>query len=146
MHRNIANVLNSSDLSSLSVIEFAVAHLKVEHAVVCGHTSCGGVAAALGNKSLGVLDMWLHPVKELRFKHGAELQKNQDPARRLSELNVLNSLEVLRMNPTVIEAVRNRGLQLHGLIYDLEEGKLDELDVQQDGEVLKKKFEVFAVE
>lgn len=145
VHRNIANVLAASDLSSLSVIEFAVAHLKVEHAVVCGHTGCGGVAAALGNKSLGVLDMWLHPVKQLRLLHEEELSKSEDRARRLSELNVLNSLETLRMNPTVIDAVKTRGLQLHGLIYDLEKGKLETLTEEEPEDLQEKKFSVFAV-
>ncbi|KAF2224924.1 carbonic anhydrase [Elsinoe ampelina] len=147
VHRNIANVLSPSDLSSLSVIEFAVAHLKVEHAVVCGHTSCGGVQAALANKSLGVLDMWLQPIKQLRFEHGKELEAaGEDKVRKLSELNVLNSLEVLKMNPTVIEAVRKRGLQLHGLIYDLKQGKLETLDGEEEEDVRGRKFDVFAVE
>ncbi|PSK60476.1 Carbonic anhydrase [Elsinoe australis] len=148
VHRNIANVLAPSDLSSLSVIEFAVAHLKVEHAVVCGHTSCGGVQAALGNKSLGVLDMWLQPIKQLRWQHEKELEAAGEAgrARRLSELNVLNSLEVLKMNPTVIEAVRKRGLKLHGLIYDLKQGQLEVLDGEEEEEMMGRKFDVFAVE
>ncbi|KAF4552634.1 Carbonic anhydrase-like protein [Elsinoe fawcettii] len=147
VHRNIANVLSPSDLSSLSVIEFAVAHLKVEHAVVCGHTSCGGVQAALANKSLGVLDMWLQPIKQLRFQHGQALEEaGEEKVRKLSELNVLNSLEVLKMNPTVIEAVRKRGLKLHGLIYDLKQGKLESLDGEEEEEVRGRKFDVFAVE
>lgn len=146
VHRNIANVLSPADLSSLSVIEYAVAHLKVEHAVVCGHTKCGGVAAALANKSLGVLDMWLHPVKQLRLEHSKELAASEDKPRRLAELNVLHSLDTLRKNPTVIEAVRSRGLQLHGLIYDLEHGQLETLDEEDSKDLQEKKTEVFSVE
>jgi len=145
VHRNIANVLFPTDLSSLSVIEYAVAHLGVEHAVVCGHTGCGGVNAALGQKKLGVLDLWLSPLRQLRLKHAEELEKCQDQARRLSELNVSHSLAVLRTNPTVIDAVMKNKLQLHGLMYDLEHGKLEVLEGGEEAEE-RKTFDVFAVE
>ena len=69
VHRNIANVLTATDMSSRSVIAYAVEHVKVSHVVVCGHTSCGGVAAALGNDRLGLLDVWLHPLRKLRAEN-----------------------------------------------------------------------------
>jgi len=147
VHRNIANVVAAGDLSSASVIEFAVTHLKVEHAVVCGHTGCGGVAAALGNKSLGVLDLWLDPIKQLRLRHGEQLAEAEDKPRALAELNVLNSLNTLRSNPSVIEAIKSRGLKLHGLIYDLEQGKLENLsEPENEAGEHEKRFEVFTVQ
>lgn len=129
-HRNIANILTDSDLSSLSVIEYAVRHLKVEHAVVCGHTLCGGVNAALGTANLGVIDPWLQPLKRLSHRHADELARLQgdDKSKRLSELNILQSLETLKANPTVMEAIKVRGLEVHGVLYDLASGKLSKLE------------------
>lgn len=144
VHRNIANVLSPTDLSSVSVVEFAVRHLKVEHAVVCGHTGCGGVAAALGQKSLGVLDQWLQPVRTLRVSKKAELEQAQDKGRKLAELNVLNSLETLKMNPTVIEAMKERGMKLHGLIFNIETGALEEVAQETDGE--QEKLDVYTLQ
>lgn len=130
-HRNIANTLLPADLSSLAVIEFSVKHLKVEHAVVCGHTGCGGVISSLKNGTLGIMDPWLQTLRSLRMKHNEELsalQPGPQRERRLSELNVLNSLDVLSRNQTIIEAIKERNLKLHGLIYDVASGKLEVVD------------------
>ena len=143
VHRNIANVLTPTDLSSVSVVEFAVRHLKVEHAVVCGHTGCGGVAAALGQNSLGVLDQWLAPVRRLRVDHQAILEKSEDKSRALAEMNVINSLETLRMHPAVVDAMRDRGLQLHGLIFNLETGCLEAVEEGKEGRDVQ--MEVYAL-
>ncbi|GAB7340332.1 hypothetical protein MBLNU457_6783t1 [Dothideomycetes sp. NU457] len=144
-HRNIANILTPSDLSSLAVIEYAVAHLKVEHAVVCGHTSCGGVAASLANSKLGILDPWLQPIRALRMKHTDELAalEGAEKTRRLSELNVLGSLQALKQNATVIEAVKSRGLMVHGVIYDLASGKLETVSETETEAEAKKRIEAF---
>jgi carbonic anhydrase len=134
VHRNIANVLTSKDISSASVIEYAVGHVKVKRVVVCGHTKCGGANAAMGDADLGdTLNAWLEPVRKLRRKHKEELDKlpNADAkANRLAELNVHQSLEVLRQNPIVQKAINDRGLTLHGVIYDIPAG---ELLVLEDG-------------
>jgi len=113
--------------------------------VVCGHTACGGVAAALANQKLGVLDIWIQPLRTLRLKHGEELGNLQGPdkATRLSELNVMNSVEVLKMYPTVLEAIQERALQVHGAIYDLGSGKLESLDVNESEEELKRRVGAF---
>ena len=145
-HRNIANILSPTDLSSLAVIEFAVAHLKVEHAVVCGHTKCGGVAASLANNKLGIMDPWLQTIRTLRARHAGELARlgeGEQRARRLSELNVLNSLDVLRKNSTVIEAVKGRGLQLHGVMYDLASGRLETVDAKEGEAEAKSRLDAF---
>lgn len=145
VHRNIANILQPADVNSLSVIEYAVAHLKVDHVVVCGHTSCGGVNAALGNQKLGVIDLWLQPMRLLRMRHGQELDALEGDAKslRLSQLNVKNSLLVLKMNPTIIEAMKTRGLQVHGVMYNLHTGKLDGIETEEKEEELKERLAAF---
>ena len=132
VHRNIANVLPPTDLSSQSVIMYAVEHLKVKHVVVCGHTSCGGVAAALGNSKLGIIDAWLTPIRKLRMQmagmKGWEALDAKEKALRLVEANVRQGVQTLRENAEVIEARKERGLVVHGLIYDIANGELRELD------------------
>jgi len=132
VHRNIANCLHPHDLNASSVIEYATAHLKVKKIVVCGHTKCGGANAGLGDADLGeALNTWLLPIRELRRKNKALLDSlPSDDARgnKLAELNVQHSLEVLRQNPTVNRAINERGLTLHGLIYDIAAGELIALE------------------
>lgn len=133
VHRNIANIISPTDINSSAVIEFAVAHLKVKHIVLCGHTSCGGAAAALGdNRVGGVLDTWLTPLKQLRNKNVMELEAIADPktkAVRLAEMNVCAGVEILLANYVVAEAIKERGLQVHGVIYDITCGKIIDLRV-----------------
>lgn len=145
VHRNIANIVTATDINSLSVIEFAVAHLKVKHILVCGHTSCGGVNAALGNTRLGLLDIWLQPMRKLRYDHSEELEKMDKEAKglRLSQYNVLQSLEVLRMNPTVIDAMNARNLELHGVIYNVASGNLEVVETTEDEDKSKRRLAAF---
>lgn len=128
VHRNIANCVHVDDINAASVVEYAVAHLKVKKVVVCGHTKCGGANAALGDTDLGTtLNTWLHPVRELRRKHKTELESLADDdarAARVAELNVQQSIEVLKQHPAVKKAIHDRGLTLHGMIYDIGEGQL----------------------
>ena len=128
-----------TDLSSLSVIQFAVENLKVKHVVVCGHTSCGGVAAALGNKKLGLIDTWLMPLRALR-RDNLKLLESLEPKEaslKLVELNVRSGVKVLEENPIIIDAVAERGLKVHGLIYDVGSGQLKELNIEEDEETVK---------
>ncbi|ESZ99369.1 hypothetical protein SBOR_0239 [Sclerotinia borealis F-4128] len=133
VHRNIANIVSPTDINSSAVIEYAVVHLKVSHIVLCGHTSCGGAAAALGGSRVGgVLDTWLAPLKALTKLHDKELKGiKEDAARagRLAELNVAKGVEVLMGNVVVEEAVRERGLKVHGVVYDIACGKIRDLGV-----------------
>ncbi len=133
VHRNIANIVSPTDINSSAVIEYAVAHLKVKHIVLCGHTSCGGAAAALGESRVGgVLDTWITPLKQLRAKNAAELEAITDAKKkavRLAEMNVCAGVETLMSNYVVEEAIRERGLQVHGVIYDIACGKVRDLGV-----------------
>lgn len=146
VHRNIANLVLASDLSSQCVIEFAVKHLKVKHVVLCGHTSCGGVKGALGDQSLGLLEVWLHDLRALRQQHLSELDKLQsedEKITRLVELNVQRGVNIIKANPNVIAAIRDRGLQVHGVVFDIEKGQLREVDCSEDEEQQKQRKAVF---
>jgi carbonic anhydrase len=107
VHRNIANILTPTDLSSLSVIQYAVEYLKVKHIVVSGHTKCGGVAGAMGNKKLGLIDTWLLPLRALRRDHLKLLESlgPEEAALKLVELNVRAGVKILEENPVVIDAI-----------------------------------------
>lgn len=133
VHRNIANIVSPTDINSQAVIEYAVAHLKVKHIVLCGHTCCGGAGAALGESKVGgVLDTWIAPLKQIAKRNKAELQKIGDDkqrAVRLAELNVTAGVENLLSNYVVEEAIRTRGLLVHGCIYDIASGRLRDLGV-----------------
>ncbi|GFF41525.1 carbonic anhydrase [Aspergillus udagawae] len=144
-HRNIANVIHPADLSSGAVIEYAVRHLRVKHVVICGHTKCGGVAAALGNKGLGILDPWLIPLRQLREQHLGELQtlSEDDAVVKLAELNVKEGLKALTQKSVVLEAMQERGLQVHGLIYDVGSGVLRELDTTEPEDAIKLRLTTF---
>jgi len=113
--------------------------------VVCGHTSCGGIAAALGNKKLGLIDTWLMPLRSLRRTHLKELQglDAKEAGLRLVELNVRNGVKVLKENPIVIDAMGERDLQVHGLIYDVGQGDLKELDIGEDEEAVSSRHTAF---
>ncbi|KAJ5544976.1 hypothetical protein N7535_006637 [Penicillium sp. DV-2018c] len=148
VHRNIANVLHPGDLSSSAVIEYAVQYLRVQHVVVCGHTACGGVAAAMGNKNLGILDPWLLPLRQLRARNLELLQSlsPEDAAMKLAELNVREGLNIVKQKSVVLTAIQERGLELHGLIYDVGSGVLSELDTQDSEEVIRARLTAFKTE
>lgn len=135
VHRNIANVLPSDDLSSLSVIQYAVEVLQVKHIIVCGHYGCGGVMAALGNKKLGLIDNWLRYIRDVRAKHREELNAISEPQKRcnrLVELNVIAQVHHVLRLANVQEAIEERGVQVHGLVYDVGTGYAEILDVPSD--------------
>ncbi|RAL00832.1 carbonic anhydrase [Aspergillus ibericus CBS 121593] len=148
VHRNIANIIHATDLSSSAVIEYAVRHLRVKHVVLCGHTSCGGVAAALGNKPLGILDPWLLPLRQIRSLHLKELQgmSATEASLRVVELNVQEGIKLLKQKDVVLEAIEKRGLQVHGLIYDVACGVLRELDSNEPEEAIKARLASFKLE
>ena len=131
MHRNIANIISATDINTSAVIEFAVVHIKVKHVVLCGHSSCGGANAALGDSRVGgVLDTWLTPLKAVRYEHAEELaavRNDQARAVRLAELNVEAGVKVLMANSNIREAIQERGLQVHGCLFDLASGRVRDL-------------------
>ena len=147
VHRNIANILSPTDLNSLSVIQYAVQYLKVKHIVVSGHTKCGGVAAAMANKKLGLIDTWLLPLRALR-RDNLKLLESLEPdeaALKLIELNVRAGVKVLEENPVVMDAMqeKERGLKIHGIIYDVACGELRELNIEEDEETVRTRKTAF---
>lgn len=133
VHRNVANVVVHTDLNCLSVIQYAVEVLKVEHIIVCGHYGCGGVKAALDNNKHGLIDNWLRHVQDVRHVHDAllaALPGDEERFVRLCELNVIE--QVLNVSrTTIVQNAWERGQELavHGWIYGLENGLLRELDI-----------------
>jgi carbonic anhydrase len=145
VHRNIANIVHPTDLSANAVIDFAVNHLKVKHVVLCGHTSCGGVAAALANNKLGLIDTWLTPLRRLR-KENLKLLESLPPkeaALKLVELNVLDGVKTLKENYSILDAMSDRGLQVHGLIFDVGKGELEEMDIREDDDTATSRMKAF---
>ncbi|KAK0628995.1 carbonic anhydrase [Bombardia bombarda] len=137
VHRNIANIISPTDINTSAVIEYAVAHLKVKHVVLCGHTACGGAAAALSDSRVGgVLDTWLTPLKAVRNAHKDELAAIKDDkarAVRIAELNVRAGVEVLMANFTIQDAIRERGLEVHGTLFDIGCGRVKDLGLGTKG-------------
>jgi carbonic anhydrase len=131
VHRNVANVVVHADLNCLSVIQFAVDVLGVEHIIVCGHYGCGGVLAALRDDKLGLVDNWLRHVQDVRWKHQAELDGLRTEAERhhrLCELNVAEQVVNVSKTTVVQDAwARGQPLEVHGWIYDLRDGLLRDL-------------------
>lgn len=138
VHRNIANVLHPGDISAAAVITYAVKHLKVKEVVLCGHTLCGGVNACLGNDKLGLLDTWLLPLRALRLEmtkdKGWKDLSPEDQARKLVEENVKAGVRVLKENADVVDAIRDRGLKVHGAVYNIAKGLVEPVDVGKTGE------------
>ncbi|MCJ1477124.1 hypothetical protein MMC13_005795 [Lambiella insularis] len=146
VHRNIANILHPGDISAGSVIEYAVAHVGVKHVVVCGHTSCGGVNAALGNQKVGLVDTWLLPLRSLRAQLAHKLAglSQAEKVQVVVEANVLAGVRTVQENPNVIEAVKSRGLTVHGLVYDVGSGALKELKTGHLDQDTVEAFQTFA--
>jgi carbonic anhydrase len=138
VHRNVANQVLPADLNVLAALEFAVGILHVEHVIVCGHYGCGGVVAAAGTDPLGLVDHWLGSLRTVIRLHRRELDAIPDPDarhRRLVDLNVVEQVYNLSRTPIVQQAwSRGRRPLLHGLVYDLHDGRLRELVVGVDGE------------
>ncbi|KAF9411786.1 hypothetical protein BGZ94_001231 [Podila epigama] len=130
-HRNIANVVVSTDLNCLSVLQYAIDVLKVEQVVVCGHYGCGGVAAALGEQSFGLIDHWLGNIKEVKQQHLVglnEISDIEERARALVEINCRNSVLTVAKSP-ILRAAWERGqsVEISGVVYDIKTGLLGEL-------------------
>ncbi len=145
VHRNIANMVISTDLNVMSVIEYAVEHLKVNHIVVCGHLACGGVKAAMQSADLGILNPWLHNIRDVYRLHNNELNaiKNDEKKYdRLVELNVQEQCVNLIKIAAVQKAYRARGLKVHGWVFDVYTGKLIDLKIDFDT-ILKNIMEIY---
>jgi carbonic anhydrase len=135
VHRNIANLVNNVDLSVMTVLNYAVRHLKVNHIVVCGHYNCGGVKAAMQPADMGILNPWLRNIRDVYRLHKDELNAIEDvDARynRLVELNVQEQCVNLIKTAAVQEAILERGLTVQGWVFDIHTGKLIDLKIDFD--------------
>lgn len=135
VHRNIANVMVHTDLNCMSVIQFAVDVLKVEHILVVGHYGCGGVLAALNGTRVGLADNWIRHVGDVAQKHAALLEAADDTTRgdRLCELNAIEQVENVCLTTVVRDAwARDQALSVHGWVYSLHDGRIRELGMDVD--------------
>lgn len=127
VHRNIANVVVHTDLNCLSVIQYAVAVLKVKHIIICGHYGCGGIKAAMDNQELGLIDNWLRHIKDVSRFNSEKLKglKHDKKLNMLCELNVIEQVTNV-CNTTIVQNAWGKGtdLSVHGWIYNIENGIL----------------------
>ncbi|GAP68944.1 carbonic anhydrase [Bacteroidales bacterium 6E] len=135
VHRNIANMVSNNDLSAMSVITYAINHLKVNHIVVCGHYYCGGVKAAMHSADYGILNPWLRSIRDVYRLHKKELDGIQDEElkyKRLIELNVQEQCVNVIKTADYQKAYRDRRLTVHGWVFDMETGELKDLKIDFD--------------
>ena len=139
VHRNIANMVIHSDMNMLSVLDYAVNVLKVKHVIVCGHYGCGGVKAAMGNQSIGLIDNWIRHIKDVYRLHEHYLDTIEDEEERFNKFVEVNAQEQvfdLAKTSIVQNAWRNgQELTLHGWTYGLNSGYVTDLDVSMSSNV-----------
>jgi carbonic anhydrase len=137
VHRNVGNLAPPQDANYLSVLQFAVEVLKVKHIIVVGHYGCGGVSAAVDGKRRGLVDHWLHPIREVCREHSDELDPIVDPGARLNRLCELNVITQVRnvASDIIVQGAwaRAQNLCVHGWIYSLADGLVKDLDVTISG-------------
>jgi len=133
VHRNVANLAPPQDANYLSVLQFAVDVLKVKHIMVVGHYGCGGVAAAVDGRRRGLVDHWLHPIREVYHDHREELEQYPDQRGRLNrlcELNVIRQVRNVASDVFLQEAwARGQEICVHGWVYSLSNGLVNDLNV-----------------
>jgi len=133
VHRNVANLVNNTDLNVMSVINFAVKHLDVKHIIVCGHYNCGGVKAAMIPKDMGILNPWLRTIRDVYRMHAAELDAIHDERlryNRLVELNVMEQATNVIKTAGVQKRYQQKGYPIvHGWVFDLHSGILIDLNI-----------------
>ncbi|MEB2784186.1 carbonic anhydrase [Algoriphagus persicinus] len=145
VHRNIANMVVHTDLNLLSVLEYAVAVLNVEHIIVCGHYGCGGIEAALTNKSFGIINKWLLNIKEVYKLYQKEIDaidQHDDKVNALVEFNVVEQCQDLIKTSIIQKAWRDRSApKVHGWVYGLNDGLVKELvNIEPDFEKINPIF------
>ena len=148
VHRNIANMVVSIDLNAMSVINYAIDHLKVKHVIVCGHYYCGGVKAAMQSKDLGILNPWLRNIRDVYRTYRDELDSfinEDDKYNRLIELNVQEQCLNLIKTAAVQRAHKEWGLEVHGWVFDVKTGKLKDLHIDFK-KLLEKIMEIYRIQ
>lgn len=147
VHRNIANMVPNTDLSAMSVVNYAVSHLKVKHIVVCGHYDCGGVKAAMQSSDLGILNPWLRNIRDVYRLHNTELNAITDEVQRynrLVELNVQEQCVNILKTADVQKAYFDRHITVHGWVFDIHTGKLIDLKIDFD-DILEHIMEIYRI-
>jgi carbonic anhydrase len=133
VHRNIANMVIHTDISMLSVLDYAVNVLKVKHIIVCGHYGCGGVKAAMGNSQIGLIDNWIRHIKDVYRFHYQELDKIENEKERFNRFVELNvSEQVLDLAKTsIIQSAwkKEQQIHIHGWVYDIHDGIIKDLEI-----------------
>lgn len=131
VHRNIANMVLHTDMSMLSVLDYAVNVLKVKHVIVCGHYGCGGVKAAMGNQHIGLIDNWIRHIKDVYRFHAKELNEIVDEKERFDrfvELNVFEQVQDLAKTSIIQEAwLKGQEVAIHGWVYGVHDGVIKDL-------------------
>ena len=132
VHRNIANVVPNTDINAMSVINYAVVHLKVDHIVVCGHYGCGGVKAASQQADLGILNPWLREIRDVFRMHQDELDAiadEEETYKRLVELNVQEQCVNVLKTAEVLTAYKDRKITMNGWVFDIASGHIIDLKI-----------------
>ena len=137
VHRNVANLASPQDANYLSVLQFAVDVLKVQYIMVVGHYGCGGISAAVDGRRRGLVDHWLHPIRQLSQAHARELDALQDERSRLDrlcELNIIQQVQNIASDVFVLDAwARGQNLSVHGWVYSIGNGLIKDLNVSVSG-------------
>jgi carbonic anhydrase len=130
VHRNIANQVIHSDTNMLSVLQYAIEYLHVKHVIVCGHYGCGGVKAAMSNSHVGLIGRWLAYIKDIYVENidTLELMNEEEKEMRMVELNVIEQVHNLAKTSYVQKAWLKRELEIHGWVYSLQDGKINDLE------------------
>jgi carbonic anhydrase len=131
VHRNVANLVNASDMNGMAVLQYAVEHLKIRHIIVCGHYGCGGIKAALESENHGLVDYWLEPIRALSREHCFELDglSVEQKAHRLCELSVCAQVANISQTPIIRRAwSRGETISIHGWVYSPGDGLLRDLE------------------
>jgi len=145
VHRNIANMVSNTDLSAMSVINYAVSFLKVKHIIICGHYNCGGVKAAMQAEDLGILNPWLRNIRDVYRLHKDELNAIEDEEQkynRLVELNVQEQCVNLIKTADVQKALRQDKLTVHGWVFDIHTGHIIDMKIDFN-KILKDIMEIY---
>ncbi|MCE2682493.1 MAG: carbonate dehydratase [Flavobacteriia bacterium] len=147
VHRNIANMVIHTDMSMLSVLDYAINILKVKHVIVCGHYGCGGVQAAMTNKPFGLIDNWIRHIKDVYRFHQPELDAIEDETTRFNrfvELNVYEQVLDLAKTSIIQTAWENQqNVHIHGWVYDIKDGIINDLEITlKNNESLSKVYQL----
>ena len=148
VHRNVANMVISIDLNVMTVLNFAVTQLEVDHVVVCGHYGCGGIKAALQSEDLGILNPWLRNIRDVYRLHRKTLDAftdEEEKYKKLVELNVQEQCINVIKTAAVQKASKSRDIKVHGWVFDTSTGKLIDLKIDFD-KILKNIMEIYTLD